>query len=80
MDMLQSSPIYVSQIRNGTSKDPALSKVQTLILQGWTYTPDKELQPYQLRVKCTFGINSYSSVHKSVVDIAANITKTLSFV
>ena len=49
MDILQSSPIDVSQIRNATSKDPVLSKVRILVLQGWTYTPDKELQPYQLR-------------------------------
>ena len=49
MDILQYSPIDIFQICNATSKDPVLSKVRTLILQGWTYTPDKELQPYQLR-------------------------------
>ena len=46
MDILQSSPIDIFQIYNATSKDPVLSKVRTLILQGWIYTPDKELQPY----------------------------------
>ena len=49
MDILQSSPIDISQICNATSKDPVVSKVQTLILQGWTYTP---ISAKKGRVKC----------------------------
>ena len=49
MDTLQASPVNATQIRNCTSKDPILAKARTLILQGWTYTPDKDFQPFQLR-------------------------------
>ena len=49
MDTLQASPVDATQICNCTSKDPILAKARTLILQGLTYTPDKDLQPFQLR-------------------------------
>ena len=38
-----------AQIRAWTSKDPVLSKVQTMVLQGWTHTSMEQLQPYQQR-------------------------------
>ena len=51
LETLQTSPIDATQIHNLTSKDPILAKVRAMILQGWTHTSDKELQPYQQRVE-----------------------------
>ena len=49
LDTLQGSPVNVAQIQAWTSKDPVLSKVQTMVLQGWTHTFMEQLQPYQQR-------------------------------
>ena len=49
MDTLQGSSVNAAQIRTWTSKDPVLSKVQTMVLQGWTHTTLDELKPYQQR-------------------------------
>ena len=49
LDTLQGSPVNAAQIRSWTSKDPVLSKVQTMVLQGWTHTSLEQLQPYQQR-------------------------------
>ena len=49
LDTLQGSPVNAAQIRAWMSKDPVLSKVQTMVLQGWTHTSMKQLQPYQQR-------------------------------
>ena len=38
-----------SNMDTWTSKDPVLSKVQTMVLQGWTHTTLDELKPYQQR-------------------------------
>ena len=46
LEMLHNSPLDATQICN--CKDPILAKVRIMILQGWTHTSDKELQPYQL--------------------------------
>ena len=44
IDTLQWSPVNAAQIRAWTSKDPVLSKVQTMVLQGWTHTSIKRYQ------------------------------------
>ena len=49
LETVHTSPLDATQIRSWTNKDPILAKVRTMILQGWTHTSDKELQPYQLR-------------------------------
>ena len=49
MDTLQSSVVTVRQIRTWTERDPVLSRVRDLILQGWRYTTDRDLKPYQQR-------------------------------
>ena len=38
-----------AQIRAWTSEDSVLSKVQTMVVQGWTHTSMEQLQPYQQR-------------------------------
>ena len=47
MDTLETSPVTACQIRTWTSKDPVLSRVKKLVLQGWMDTTDEQLQPYQ---------------------------------
>ena len=47
VDMLLSLPVKVENIRQWTTKDPTLSKVRTLIQQGWQDTNDVNLRPYQ---------------------------------
>ena len=49
MDTLETSPVNATQIRTWTSKDPVLSRVKELVLQGWVDTTDEQLQPYQRR-------------------------------
>ena len=49
MDTLKSSPVSATDIRTWTSKDPFLSRVKELVLQGWVDTIDEQLQPYQRR-------------------------------
>ena len=47
VDMLLSIPVTVENVRQCTTKDPTLSKVRTLIQQGWQDTNDVNLRPYQ---------------------------------
>ena len=49
MDTLESSPVTATQIKMWTASDPVLSRVKTLVLQGWIDTTDDQLQPYQRR-------------------------------
>ena len=49
MDTLETLPVNATQIRTWTSKDPVLSRVKELVLQGWVDTTDEQLQPYQRR-------------------------------
>ena len=40
MDTLESSPVSATDIITWTSKDPVLSRVKELVLQGWVDTTD----------------------------------------
>ena len=46
METIQNSPVNAAQIRQWTDRDPLLSKVRKLILQGWEKTKDNDLLPY----------------------------------
>ena len=46
METIQNSPVNAAQIRQWTDRDPLLSKVRKLILQGWKKTKDNDLLPY----------------------------------
>ena len=48
MQSLQ-APITFNQLKQWTTQDPILSKVHTLLLQGWQYSNDPNLKPYQVR-------------------------------
>ena len=45
MDTFESSPVSATQIRTWTSKDPVLSRVKELVLQGWVDTTDVTTVP-----------------------------------
>ena len=47
LDMLLSLPVTVEQIRQWTTNDPILSRVRTLVQQGWQDTNDVDLKPFQ---------------------------------
>ena len=49
MDYLQASPITASQIKTWTDRDPVLSKLRKMLLQGWQSTNDQALKPFQSR-------------------------------
>ena len=49
MQSLQSSPVTFNQLKQWTAKDPILSKVHRLLLQGWQHCDNPELKPYQVR-------------------------------
>ena len=49
LDMLLSLPVTVEQIRQWTTHDPILSRVRTLVQQGWQDTNDANLKPFQKR-------------------------------
>ena len=49
LDMLNSLPVTSEQIKQWTTKDPVLSKVKIMIQQGWQYSKDAYLTPYQKR-------------------------------
>ena len=49
LDMLNSLPVTSEQIKQWTSKDPVLSKVKIMIQQGWEYSKESDLTPYQKR-------------------------------
>lgn len=45
MDTLQAAPVTAQHIRQWTDTDPLLSKVQTLVVQGWEETGE-EMKPF----------------------------------
>lgn len=49
MEVLDNSPITASTIRKWTKLDPILSKVKTMVLQGWPSSVEGELQAYYQR-------------------------------
>ena len=49
MEVLDNSPITASTIRKWTELDPILSKVKTMVLQGWPSSVEGELQAYYQR-------------------------------
>ena len=46
METLRTSPVTAQQIRQWTDKDPLLSRVQTLVLQGWRDGEEEEMRPF----------------------------------
>jgi len=46
MQSLQTSPITLNKLKQWTT---ILSKVHTLLLQGWQYSSDPDLKPHQVR-------------------------------
>ena len=49
MECLQASPTTFAHIKSWTSRDPLLSKVRKMLLQGWQYTTDEAVKPFQRR-------------------------------
>eukprot|EP00731_Ephydatia_muelleri_P001678 Em0001g1678a len=50
MEILQSSPVSVEEIRTWTKEDPVLSKVKGLLINGWKGDDDSEdLRPFRQR-------------------------------
>ena len=49
METLQASPITAKDIRQWTDKDPLLSKVRTLVLQGWKHGEEEEMKQFNRR-------------------------------
>ena len=50
MDILETSVVTAAQIKAWTVKDPVLSQVQDMILQGKAPSDTEELQPYKSRL------------------------------
>ena len=50
MDVLESSVVIAAQIEDWTAKDPVLSQVRDMILQGKTPSDTEEMQPYKSRL------------------------------
>ena len=49
MECLQDSPTTSANIKSWTSRDPLLSKVRKMLLQGWKFTTNEALKPFQRR-------------------------------
>ena len=49
METLQASPITAEHIRQWTNKDPLLSHVRTLVLQGWKNEDEERMKPFNRR-------------------------------
>ena len=49
LEQLQASPVLAHQIKQWTDRDPVLSKVRKLVLQGWPNQVEEELRPYFCR-------------------------------
>ena len=47
--MLNSLPVTAAQIKQGTDRDPVLSKVHTLLLTGWKDITGDHMKPFQQR-------------------------------
>ena len=46
LEQLQASPVRAHQINQWTDRDPVLSKVRKLVLQGWPNQVEEELHSY----------------------------------
>lgn len=46
METLQASTVTADQIRRWTDKDPLLSKIRTLVLQGWEDGEEVQMKPF----------------------------------
>ena len=49
LDILHSLPVTAKHIKKWTNQDPLLSRVRTMIQQGWQYTNDADFKPYMRR-------------------------------
>ena len=49
LDMLNSLPVTAEHIKQWTNNDPVLSKVRTMLQQGWQNSSEADLIPYQRR-------------------------------
>jgi len=49
METLSTTPLTAAQIKQWSRRDPTISKVIDLILQGWQHTMKPEMKPYQDR-------------------------------
>ena len=47
MDTLDYTPVNATQIRQWTARDPLVSQVREMVLQGWEEVDTEELQPYR---------------------------------
>ena len=76
MDTLESSPVSATDIITWTSKDPVLSRVKELVLQGWVDTTDEQLQLYQQR-KDELSIHAGCVLLGSRVVVLLQVVKSL---
>ena len=51
MECLQTSPTSFNHIKSRTSRDPLLSKVRKISLQGWQVSNDEALRPFQQLIR-----------------------------
>jgi hypothetical protein len=49
MESLQDSPINANKIRRWTDWDPLMSRVRQLLTQGWQWSNNADLAPFQRR-------------------------------
>ena len=49
METLQGTPVSAKNIRQWTDRDPLLSRVRNLVLQGWQDVEDEEILPFSRR-------------------------------
>ena len=49
MDTLQTSPVTVRQVRHWTNRDPLLSRVRSLVLEGWVDGKEEKMTPFNQR-------------------------------
>ena len=49
MLLMSTIPVMAYQVRNGTSRDPVLSRVKDFVLHGWKEVKDPAMKPYLQR-------------------------------
>ena len=49
LDILHSLPVTAEHIKKWTNQDSTLSRVRTMIQQGWQFTNDADFKPYMRR-------------------------------
>ena len=59
MELIDTTPVSVSQIRTQTAHDPTLSRVKEFVMNGWiaTHTLSPEFQPF---VTCALGFSIHN--------------------